>query len=193
MGDTVLNLGIFSGHEIPSFLSLLEPGGAIYNIDPLGHDLLSDYARTVIKTRPKHVHEVRLAAGASYQKEYFKLYADGQMCKGSEGETGVDIIFDIQPLDDFIYENEIKNIRFIKIDIEGMEPDALTGLSKTIRRDRPTLSLAIYHTPEHMWALPLRLMNELTNYDFYIDHFSPTRWETVLTAVPRERAQFVGS
>ncbi|MDR3448346.1 MAG: FkbM family methyltransferase [Alphaproteobacteria bacterium] len=188
-GETVLNLGVFSGHELPYFLALVD-NGIIHNLDPLGHDLLSDYARKTLSTRPHNVRESRIAAGATHKMEYFKLYADGQMCLSSKGTPGADIIFYIQPLDEYVEVQKIEKVHFIKIDIEGMEPDALTGLQKTVQRDRPTLSLAIYHAPEHLWSLPLRLMSELENYDFYIDHFSPVRWETVLTAVPKERASY---
>ncbi len=68
-----------------------------------------------------------------------------------------------------------------------MELEALEGMRETLQRHRPTLSLAIYHEPEHLWRIPLRLMETLRDYRFHVSHTSPVRWETVLTAVPMER------
>jgi hypothetical protein len=36
-------------------------------------------------------------------------------------------------LDDFVYENKIKNIDFIKIDVEGYEVPILNGASKSLK------------------------------------------------------------
>lgn len=190
-GETILNLGIFSGHELPAFLTLIGEDGLVYDVDPIGHDLLSDYTRTVLGTRPGRVHEVRLAAGSRNGIGYFHRNVDGQMSVVAPNHPGAEA-FKIQPLDDYVEAAGIGSIDFVKIDVEGMEEGALAGLKRTLKRDRPTLSLAIYHYAEHFWGLPLMLMRELVDYDFYIDHFSPQRWETVLTAIPRERAKTAG-
>ena len=44
---------------------------------------------------------------------------------------------------------------YIKMDIEGAEPDALTGARETIARHRPALAVCIYHAQDHLWSLPL--------------------------------------
>ena len=49
---------------------------------------------------------------------------------------------------------------YMKFDIEGSEPDALEGGRETIARHRPKMAVCVYHAPDHLWSLPLRL-NEL--------------------------------
>jgi FkbM family methyltransferase len=48
---------------------------------------------------------------------------------------------------------------FVKLDVEGAEPQALKGAAGVISRFRPTLAVCVYHAPEHLWTLP-RLIRE---------------------------------
>lgn len=41
--------------------------------------------------------------------------------------------------DDVLKELAVKHVDFIKIDVEGFEPEVLVGLSSTIRRDQPVI------------------------------------------------------
>lgn len=43
---------------------------------------------------------------------------------------------------------------FIKLDIEGSEPEALLGAENMIARFHPTLAVCVYHAPEHLWTIP---------------------------------------
>lgn len=47
--------------------------------------------------------------------------------------------------DDFVSENEVKNIDFIKIDVEGFERDVLDGLASLLARDKPIVTLELNH------------------------------------------------
>jgi len=51
-------------------------------------------------------------------------------------------------LDDFIEKKGIDRVDFIKMDIEGMEREALKGASKTIAKFKPKLAVCIYHLPD---------------------------------------------
>lgn len=75
----------------------------------------------------------------------------------------------------------------MKLDVEGAEPAVIDGMTATLARHRPQLAISIYHWPEHMWELPLRLAAMLDDYDFHVRHYSYGRWECILYAVPRER------
>lgn len=81
-----------------------------------------------------------------------------------------------------------KNCNFIKMDIEGAEYPALCGAVDVIRRDRPLLAISIYHSVEDYYRIPGYLMNELKDYRYYIRHHALILSETVLYAIPNERA-----
>lgn len=48
---------------------------------------------------------------------------------------------EVVQLDDFVKQNSINNISFIKIDIEGYEFEALTGMQDLLKNEKPTIVL----------------------------------------------------
>ncbi len=85
-------------------------------------------------------------------------------------------------IDDFVQERGIKKVDYIKMDIEGSELAALHGAEKTLRRFRPRLAIALYHREDDFIAIPSYL-NELDlQYEFFLQHFTIHREETVLFA-----------
>ena len=76
---------------------------------------------------------------------------------------------------------------FIRMDIEGMEPEALRGAEETIRADAPTLAICVYHRPEHLWEIPSMVREWRPDYRLYLRHYSTNMSETVMYAVsPRQ-------
>ncbi len=70
----------------------------------------------------------------------------------------------------------------ITMDIEGAELEALKGAEKTIRRYRPDLAVCLYHSPSHLWEIPLYLDSLGVGYKFYIRNYTSFVSETVLYA-----------
>lgn len=79
----------------------------------------------------------------------------------------------------------IKNekVTFIKMDIEGSEPQALSGAEEIIRKQKPKLAICVYHKPEHLWEVPLYIKKIMPEYKIYIRHHTPLEYETVCYAV----------
>jgi FkbM family methyltransferase len=76
----------------------------------------------------------------------------------------------------------------IKMDIEGAEPDAISGATKTIRASRPILAVCAYHACEHLWTLPALMSAALPEYRISLRRYAEECWETVYYAIPPERA-----
>ena len=90
-------------------------------------------------------------------------------------------------LDDIVSSNT--DIGFIKADIEGSLMPMLKGGMETIVRNRPVLSLSIYHTPEELFESKTFLESLLNNYTFEYHHsnFSiQSLSELILFAYPKE-------
>ena len=51
-------------------------------------------------------------------------------------------------LDDWVKENNISRVDFIKADIEGAERYLLAGAQETLRRFKPRLAICTYHLPD---------------------------------------------
>ena len=76
-----------------------------------------------------------------------------------------------------------KKVTFIKMDIEGSEPKALSGAEEIIQKQKPKLAICVYHKPEHLWEVPLYLKNIVPEYKIYIRHHTPLEYETVCYAI----------
>lgn len=72
---------------------------------------------------------------------------------------------------------------FVKMDIEGAEPDALIGCNRTIHNYQPVLAICIYHDLRHIWEVMLLLQSWNLGYKFYLRAYA-CGFETVLFAVP---------
>jgi FkbM family methyltransferase len=76
---------------------------------------------------------------------------------------------------------------FLKFDIEGAEPDALKGARGIIERNSPVIAVCAYHTPEHVWELPLLIDAIRPGYCYFLRPYRQV-WELVCYAAPLERA-----
>lgn len=71
---------------------------------------------------------------------------------------------------------------FINMDIEGAELDALQGAEGTLRACQPGLAVCVYHSPNHLWEIPLYLHGLGLGYRFYLRNYTSFVGETVLYA-----------
>jgi FkbM family methyltransferase len=88
-------------------------------------------------------------------------------------------------IDDFVKEEKVPRVDFIKMDIEGAELSALQGAEDTIRAFRPTLAISAYHKWDDLAVIPQYLDKLNLGYEFFLDHFTPHRAETVVFATPK--------
>lgn len=72
---------------------------------------------------------------------------------------------------------------FIKMDIEGAEIEALKGAKVLISKHKPTLAICIYHTPSHLYEIPLLLKTWNLGYKFYLRFHGHNLFETVLYCI----------
>ena len=94
-------------------------------------------------------------------------------------------------LDMFVERNNIKNIDYIKMDVEGAEQKILEGAVNTIKKYRPSLAVAIYHGGElfmeYFFKIPVFIKSITNDYEYYIRSYSPWGGETILFCKPKEK------
>lgn len=78
---------------------------------------------------------------------------------------------------------ECADSTYIKMDIEGAEWDALHGAAETIKRNKPKLTICLYHSDEDMIRLIEYIHELVPEYKLYIRHHSKSDVETVLYAI----------
>ena len=71
------------------------------------------------------------------------------------------------------------------MDIEGTEPFALKGAEKTIRKFRPKLAIAIYHSMGDFINIPKWILELNLDYEIYLGHYTIHSEETIIFAKPR--------
>jgi len=77
----------------------------------------------------------------------------------------------VTTLDKYVNENNI-NVGLIKVDIEGAEQKFLAGAFETIKKQKPTLLVSIYHTVDDFLDIKSIIESWDLNYEFRI--FKPT-------------------
>jgi FkbM family methyltransferase len=58
-------------------------------------------------------------------------------------DNSIDVEFELNTLDNFVFQNSIKNIDFIKIDVEGHEIEVLKGAQTVLDQYKPCIAIEI--------------------------------------------------
>jgi len=86
-------------------------------------------------------------------------------------------------IDDFVEENKISKVNFIKMDIEGCELKALQGATKTLKKYKPKLAIAAYHKNEDYYEIS-RFLNGLNiGYKFHFANYTLNFTDTIIYAI----------
>ncbi|MDL2314524.1 FkbM family methyltransferase [Desulfovibrio sp. OttesenSCG-928-C14] len=88
-------------------------------------------------------------------------------------------------IDEEAAKRNLPRVDFIKMDIEGAEPDALRGAEKTLRAFKPKLAVSIYHRTEDYQSIPAYLNGLDLGYRFYLAQQSFSDADIILFATAR--------
>lgn len=83
-------------------------------------------------------------------------------------------------IDDYVSENGIEKVDFIKMDIEGSELAALKGAKNVINTYHPKLAISIYHKLEDLDEIPKFIKQIAPSYKFYLGYTGCVDSEYVL-------------
>lgn len=72
---------------------------------------------------------------------------------------------------------------FIKLDIEGSEPAALSGAAGLIRANGPRIAACAYHLPSHLWEVPLLLKELAPAHTLHLRYHGFNGFDVVAYAV----------
>ena len=100
-----------------------------------------------------------------------------QSALNKSGETEIDCA----PLDELLVDFQPT---YVKMDIEGAEPEALIGMQKILNKEPPILAISVYHRMDHLWALPLLIQSFSDQYHFFLRPHGAAVWDLVCYAVP---------
>lgn len=167
-GDVVIdcgaNIGAFSRVALDSGASL------VVSIEPSPLNvasLLKNFAREIEQGRlivvPKAVwHE----PGTMMLRTYDHSVLDTLVMNDRyEGKVQSEVEVELVTIDNLVQQLGLARLDVLKMDIEGAERNALRGSFETIRRFRPTLSIAAENLPDDISAVPAVVREALPEYE----------------------------
>jgi len=180
--------GALDGKNTLEFLDRMPPGGEVWAFEPESGALLHGPHAAALARRPG----AHLCPSALWSRSGSVLFradsgnpAGSKVLAGAGAAAGGRTVPAVS-IDDFMADRGIDTLDFIKLDVEGAEPDVLAGARRTLAACRPQLAVCIYHRKEHLYTIPLQLAGLLPGYVHRIGHYSPSFWDTVWYAIPSE-------
>jgi FkbM family methyltransferase len=181
--EVVVDCGAFDGDTLRAFLRhrgasfarylALEPDPSSFR-KLRGHvGSLPDDVRSKVEARPWAVGERPGLVGFSAEGSLASAVSD-------RGTTVVkcvrldDLSTDLPPT-------------FIKMDVEGSEPDALRGARRLVEAGRTAFAACVYHAQSHLWDIPLLIHGLNPRFRYYLRPYMPEGWDLVCYAVPEGR------
>jgi FkbM family methyltransferase len=174
----MIDCGAFSGD---TFSSLQQAGFsfdayAAFEPDPRNYSLLVNRVRS--KRCPPET--ILMPCGVWNKSVQLRFSSSGQ--DGSHIDPGGSTL--IQTID---LDAALPSFRpnFIKMDIEGAEPEALDGGTRMILESKPHLAIALYHLPKHLWSIPIQILAAKPDYRLSIRYHGFAGFEVDLYASPQ--------
>lgn len=174
--EIIIDAGAYRGETIEKFIKWNAEMGytKIIGIEP---DEQNYRAALDVLKRKKYKNVEMMNVGLGNAVEELRFNASGN--SGAHfGEDGEDIVH-IETIDSIVQK---RNVSLIKMDIEGLELEALKGGKESIQRCHPRLLVCLYHKLDDLFTIPQYILEMDNRYRFYIRIYSNTFMETVLYA-----------
>jgi len=183
-GEVFVDCGAFNGDSARSFLAHRKNQfGRIFAIepDPDNRAALRTWADSLDEGMGSRI--TALPYGVSDRDETLSFQATntaGSTLLTGEGNSSIEC----RKLDTLF---AAESPTYIKMDIEGAEPQALAGGAEVMRSKHPVLAICLYHRCEHLWQLPSLIHSIYPGYHIFLRRYSEDCWEIMCYAVPSDR------
>lgn len=179
-GDIVLDCGASWGDTTVMFAKMVGPEGQVHAFEFVPDTVcifeLNLQANLDLENR---VQLCRRPVGRDSGEQYpSKAQDPGPGADLEEAQIGETIA-----IDDYVKQQDLARVDFIKMDIEGSEIDALDGAATTVQRWHPRLAISAYHGWDDLLELPRLIRDLAPGYQLYLDHHTIHAEETVIYAL----------
>ncbi|MDF1825469.1 MAG: FkbM family methyltransferase [Verrucomicrobiales bacterium] len=150
-GDTVMDIGANFGLFTRFLSERVGADGKVFSFEPtetmsrvLNHNVTSMDLKNVETSRyalsdKKGSAQIKVPLHNNHSPNYY----EASLCSVEESEAGEIDTIETTTLDAFCDDEAIKDLAFIKIDVEGHEIAVLNGARITLERFRPTILLEV--------------------------------------------------
>lgn len=178
--EVVYDIGAFNGDSLLGYLESARPLREIHAFEPSAANYQALCATVERLHRVGSFHAHRLAVG-DVSGEVLIEAQGGPAARVGSGSERVSVT----TLDALC--ETIAAPTFIKIDIEGFEPQCLAGGRRLIAERHPVIAVCVYHEQNHLWSILLQLHGYYPDYQFSLCPHLAEGWDLVLYAVPANR------
>lgn len=183
--EVVFDLGAFNGDTAEGYLASGRSFREYHCFEPVARNFVALEA-TLARLALPGLYAHRLAVGDS-RGEVLIEAGNGPSSRVGMGDERVPMT----TLDDLAAQGTCPT--FIKIDIEGFEPQCLLGGRKLISEHQPLIAVSVYHQQNHLWRIALQLHDYNGAYRFRLCPHVSDGWDLVLYAVPADRVPAISS
>jgi FkbM family methyltransferase len=182
--EFLIDGGAFTGDTVQSFLETFGRNGfqkiISFEPDPTNFDKLKRYVSSLPSNVRSKIFPMASALGDATSIINVEN-SGGPSSRVGHGDYQVPC----RMIDEFIEGKAVPS--FIKLDIEGYEPQALRGARQTLSRGRPVVAACVYHIQNHLWEIPLELDEAVVDYRYHLVPHLSDGWDLVVYALPIER------
>lgn len=177
--EVVFDLGAFNGDTLEGYLATGRGYRQYHCFEPVARNFLALQGCLERQGRAG-LYAHRLAVGDGNGEVQVEA-ANGPSSRVGLGDEWVSMT----TLDDLVAQGTAPT--FIKIDIEGFEPQCLAGGRRLISERQPVIAVSVYHEQNHLWRILLQLHGYHDRYHFSLCPHVSDGWDLVLYAVPAGR------
>lgn len=174
-GMCVIDVGANVGYHSLIMTKLVGQKGSVYSFEPEIKNI--ELLNTNIKlNRFKNINIIKKAV--SNQNGSIKLYLSNSdnlgvhstvFCEDTVSNKFEEI--EAVKLDDFVTDNQIKKVDFVKIDVEGAETDVLAGMENILLNHRPIIVMELVEKLQNIKGWTTKSVKEMMknkyNYKAY--------------------------
>ena len=151
-GDDVLDIGAHIGLFAVAASSLVKPSGKVYAFEPTDQTIPLLRKTIALNKAENNVQVEQAAVGekngvATFYVSDIKADNSNSMVSYKEDRKLFAKDVKLYSIDEYIKEKKVKNLRFIKLDVEGVELDALKGARHTLQKLKPACIVAVHPEP----------------------------------------------
>jgi len=182
-GNTVIEAGACWGDTALYFAAKAGAAGKVFSFEFIPGNL--KVFRQNLSLNPALAENIEIVVNPVWEtndKDFYFVDRGPASSVSFEKQGAADVLVKSKTIDAFVKERQLQKIDFIKMDIEGAEPYALRGAIETIKRDKPVLAIAIYHSLSDFVNIPLFIHSLGLGYKFYLGHYTIHQEETIIFA-----------
>lgn len=183
-GDIVLDCGACWGDTALYFATEARETGQVFSFEFVPENL--EVLRENLARNPALAERITIVDRplSAVSGERLHFIESGTSSRRTPDSTRASLQLSTTSIDEFVDEQGLQRVDFLKMDIEGSELAALQGAHDTLRKFRPKLAISLYHRERDFEEIPAYLRSLKLDYRYYLDHFTIHEWETVLFARP---------